>query len=67
MENHTKRCSVDKEDYPFTTDFYDSPDEDLFVWGIGLANLCRYYGLNISINAPLIPEELLIPINCSNL
>ena len=60
--NHKKRCKQYKNDYPFNTYFYDSPDADLFVWGIGLANLCRHYGLNVVINDPLIPEELLIPV-----
>lgn len=62
IENHKKRCKKPKEDYPFSADFYDSPDADLFVWGIGLANLCRYYGLDVTINDPLIPDELIIPV-----
>jgi hypothetical protein len=63
--NHKKRCKKDKRDYPFLC-FYDSPDADLFVWGIGLANLCRHYGLNVVIDDPLIPEELLIPVENNN-
>jgi len=63
--NHKKRCKMDKEDYPFS-DFYDSPDADLFVWGIGLANLCKYYGLDVTIDDPLIPAELIIPVVESN-
>ncbi len=43
--------------------FYGIPDEDLFVWGIGLVNLCRHYGMDVQISDPLIPEELLIPVN----
>lgn len=61
--NHKKRCQKKVEaEYPFS-EFYDSPDADLFVWGIGLANLCRHHGLNVVIDDPLIPEELLIPIS----
>jgi hypothetical protein len=64
--NHKKRCKQNKDDYPFSVDFYDSPDADLFVWGIGLANLCRHYGLNVVIDDPLIPEELLIAVENNN-
>ena len=64
--NHKKRCKKPKEDYPFSADFHDSPDADLFVWGIGLANLCRYYGLDVTIDDPLIPAELIIPAVESN-
>lgn len=62
LAGHKKKCKADKgPDYgPY---FYDSPDADVFVWGIGLVNLCRHYGLNISVSDPLIPEELLIPIS----
>lgn len=60
LKGHKKKCQSRKgPDYG--NYFYDSPDADLFVWGIGLANLCRYYGLNIQVADPLIPEELLIP------
>jgi len=59
VNGHKKKCKSYKgPDYgPY---FDDSPDADLFVWGIGLANLCRYYGLNVQISDYLIPEELLI-------
>jgi hypothetical protein len=35
-------------------------DQDLCVWGLGMANLARHYGLNVHIDDPLIPSELLI-------
>lgn len=62
ISGHKNKCSSSKgPNYgPY---FYDSPDADLFVWGIGLANLCRYYGLNVIIDDPLIPAELVIPVN----
>jgi hypothetical protein len=66
IDNHKKRCKKPKKDYPFGVGFYDSPEADLFVWGIGLANLCRYYGLEVTINDPLIPAELIIPVVESN-
>lgn len=40
--------------------FRFTPDKHLCVWGLGLANLARHYGLNISICDPLIPSELLV-------
>lgn len=40
--------------------FKDSEDEVLCVWGIGIANLCRSYGLNVSYIPPLIPDDLLV-------
>ena len=64
LEGHKKKCKSSKgPNYRCGYGFYDSPDADLFVWGIGLANLCRYYGLNVQVLDPLIPEELLIPVN----
>lgn len=46
LEGHKKKCKSPKgPNYGYG--FYDSPDADLFVWGIGLINLCRYYGLNV--------------------
>jgi hypothetical protein len=61
IEGHKKKCKSFKgPNYGYY--FHDSPDADLFVWGIGLANLCRHYGLNVQIDDPLIPEELLIPV-----
>jgi hypothetical protein len=61
LEGHKKKCSSNKEpNYGYY--FYDSPDADLFVWGIGLANLCRHYGLAVQIDDPLIPEELIIAV-----
>jgi hypothetical protein len=61
LEGHRKKCSSNKgPNYgPY---FYDSPDADLFVWGIGLANLCRHYGLAVQIHDPLIPDELVIAV-----
>ena len=44
--------------------FYSSENEDLLIWGIGLANLCRYKGLDVQIDHFLIPQDLLIP--CSD-
>ena len=38
-------------------------DVELCVWGLGLANLCRSRGLPVDAVPPLIPSELLIPIN----
>jgi len=40
--------------------FKNSEDEVLCVWGIGIANLCRSYGLNVSAIPPLIPDDLLV-------
>ncbi len=43
-------------------DFAGTDDELLCVWGIGLANLCRWRGLAVEIDDPLIPAELLVAI-----
>jgi len=40
--------------------FRFTPDADLCVWGLGLANLARHHGLDIKISDPLIPSELLV-------
>ena len=40
--------------------FKNSEDEVLCVWGIGIANLCRSFGLNVSAIPPLIPDDLLV-------
>lgn len=40
-------------------------DEDICVWGIGLANLAIHYGLPVDIDDPLIPKELLSPVPAS--
>ncbi len=37
-----------------------TPDEMLCVWGIGLGNLCRARNLNVCIDDPLIPGDLLV-------
>lgn len=59
LAGHKQKCKARKgPDYgPY---FHDSPDADVFVWGIGLVNLCRFYGMKIIVSDPLIPEELLI-------
>lgn len=59
LEGHKKKCRSAKGP-DFGPYFHDSPDADVFVWGIGLANLCRYYGMKVKIDDPLIPNELLI-------
>lgn len=41
--------------------FKGSEEEDICIWGIGLANLAIYYGLPVNIQDPLIPKELLLP------
>jgi hypothetical protein len=64
LEGHKKKCKSSKgRNYCSGYGFSNRPDADLFVWGIGLVNLCRYYGLNVQVSDPLIPEELLIPVN----
>ena len=40
--------------------FARSEDEVLSIWGIGLANFVRSKGVNIEIDDPLIPADLLI-------
>ena len=40
--------------------FRDSEDEVLCVWGLGMANLARREGLEVSAQPPLIPEDLLV-------
>jgi hypothetical protein len=35
-------------------------DKDLCLWGIGLANLCRWRGLRVRARSPLVPEGLLV-------
>lgn len=64
IAGHKNKCKSNRgPDYgPY---FHDSPDEDLFVWGIGLANLCRYYGLDVTIDDPIMPAELIVPVNNS--
>lgn len=39
--------------------FKDSEDEELCIWGIGIANLSRAFGLSLDGEHPLIPNELL--------
>lgn len=39
----------------------DSPDKFIFVWGIGLINLARSRGMDITVHNPLIPNELITP------
>jgi hypothetical protein len=40
--------------------FADTEDELLSVWGIGVANLARYRGLQVDAVPPYIPNDLLI-------
>ncbi len=40
--------------------FDHTDDEDLSIWGIGLANLAISRGLTVSIDDPLLPQDLLI-------
>lgn len=40
--------------------FRDSPDELLCVWGIAVANLARFNGLNVESTSSLIPDVLLV-------
>lgn len=42
--------------------FSDTEDEVLCVWGLGMANLARMYGLKVESNDPLIPADLLIEV-----
>lgn len=59
LAGHRKKCKSDKGP-DFGPYWHETPDADLFVWGIGLVNLCRYYGMKVVVSDPLIPEELLI-------
>jgi len=56
VKGHEKECSAWDSDRHFR----GTEDEDIWVWGIGLANLTIYNGLNIKIEHPLIPNELLL-------
>lgn len=38
--------------------FSDAPDKYLSIWGIGLINLAKSRGMDVEINDPLIPTEL---------
>jgi hypothetical protein len=40
--------------------FAGTEDEVICIWGIGIANLCRMYGLIIEGVPPLIPDDLII-------
>lgn len=40
--------------------FKYTDDERLCIWGIGIVNLARFYGLEVSASPPWIPAELLI-------
>lgn len=37
-------------------------DEMLSVWGLGMLNLCRWKGFDVSVDDPLIPGELMVPV-----
>lgn len=41
--------------------FKYTDDEHLCIWGIGITNLARSYGLQVHPSPPLIPPELVIP------
>ena len=60
IEDHIKRCKKRSPASLYSGYFHDSPDADLFVWGIGLLNLCRAKGLDVQITHDLIPKELII-------
>jgi hypothetical protein len=42
--------------------FAGTEHEALCIWGIGLANLARWRGLEIAFSDDLIPQELLVPV-----
>jgi hypothetical protein len=58
VQGHEEECHGKGERF-----FQETVDEDICIWGIGLANLCRYNGLDVQIENPLIPSELLIPVS----
>ena len=60
VEAHKVICKSKK--YSFCPYFHDSPDENIFFWGVGLANLCRYKGFDVRSEDPLVPDELLIEV-----
>ncbi len=53
VKGHVKQCKRGGV-------FKDNVDETLCVWGVGIANLCRRYGLSVNGIPPLIPGELLV-------
>lgn len=53
LAGHKKLCKG-------TAMFSDSADEAIFIWGIGIINMCEYLGYKIKYNDPLIPDELVI-------
>jgi hypothetical protein len=55
IEGHALECKGKGDRY-----FKESPDEDIYFWGVGLANLAIDYGLRVKIDHPLIPEDLLL-------
>lgn len=55
VKGHEKECELKDSDRYFRSEL----DEDICIWGIGLANLAISYGLNVVIEDPLIPQGLL--------
>ena len=55
LVGHVEECKGKGDRY-----FVGSEQEDICIWGVGMANLAVYSGLDIKIDHPLIPEELLI-------
>lgn len=56
---HRNRCKREQApDYgPF---FHNSPNAEIFFWGVGLANLCLAKGIMLEIQDELIPKNLLL-------
>ena len=52
---HVEECKGKGNRY-----FKDSEEEDICIWGLGMANLAIYSGLDVKIDHPLIPKELLV-------
>ena len=51
---HVEECKGKGDRY-----FKGSEEEDICIWGLGMANLAIHYELNINIDHPLIPKELI--------
>ncbi len=52
---HIEECNGKGDRY-----FYGIDDQDICLWGVGMANLAIHYGFTVSLNHPLIPRELLL-------
>jgi hypothetical protein len=57
IKDHRKECIGEYKEFDCKV------DQDLYIWAIGLTNLCRHKGLDVQIDHPLVPAELLIPVN----